>query len=388
MNAGTGLGGASRPTFFEGQIVAADDLNAVVETWRAALARHERHLHLPGIAFGLALLGAERQTLNGETYQDVTVEAGLAIDGTGRHLILPGAERLSEDAFDQLNIAINDPLAWYPVFVIGRDETSAASDAPFVACSSAEPTRVQEIAEITFGRVEDAADPGNIAVTDVTAAPSGQSGGRTWRTLLGFVQWNAAIKRFSGVQDSHDGVGRAYAGVLADDVVARGGRLAMRSAARGTNGTPVVEVDARTGELRFGAQNSSGAVVPVLTVKANGDLVAMGRISGAIAKGVQIQTGSAFDGMLLPLPAGISQAQVDAGEVIVQASVSPHYGQAALPALGADNQFWLMTPLECRVVDRRVLCRVRWISTNNLGGSPLVLPGVCDFVVMAFAAGG
>lgn len=374
----------SRATFYEGQILAAGDLNTIVEVARIALAQHERYLHVPGIAAGLKLTATERQTATGETYQEITVAPGIAVDGTGRHLVLATAERLSEDDFDQLNIAINDPLAYYPVFILGRDETSTTTGTTFGSCASTAPTRVQEIAQITFGRVDEAADPGNVPVDDFMSGPTGTSGERPWRTLIGFVQWNAAIKRFSAVKDSHDAVSRQYAGVQADDVVARGGLLALRSAAKGKNGTPVVEVDAAVGELRFGAQNSNGKVVPVFTVKANGDLQATGKISGAIAKGVQIQTGSASDGMLLPLPAGITQAQVASGTVTVQAHVTPHYGVPALPSLNP-GELWLMTPIECRVVERRVFCRVRWTTTDN-SNPPVVLPGVCDYSLMAFTA--
>jgi hypothetical protein len=158
----------------------------------------------------------------------------------------------------------------------------------------------------------------------------------------------------------------------------------LRSAAKGTNGTPVVEVDAKAGELRFGAQNSSGNIVAVLTVNAKGDLNVSGKISGAIAKGVQIQTGSASDGMLLPLPPGITQAQVDAGTATIQAHVTPHYGVPALPPPGPGD-FWLMTPIECRVVDRRVFCRVRFAPSGAVG-APVMLPGVCDYTLMAFSA--
>lgn len=42
-----------RPEFHEGQILAADDLSAVVRYDRDAAARHHRHLHTWGIASGL-----------------------------------------------------------------------------------------------------------------------------------------------------------------------------------------------------------------------------------------------------------------------------------------------------------------------------------------------
>jgi hypothetical protein len=383
---GAGSGGAiQRATFFEGQILSAADLNAVVDGARGAMAQHKRYLHLPGIGEGLQLVATERTTLAGDTYQDVVVQPGLAVDGNGRHLVVREAERLSEDGFDQLNVAINDPLAWYPVFLTGRDESPPTSSAPQVACASNAPTRVVELAEITFGRVEDASDPHNTASTDIAALPGSDGTAAPWRVLLGFVQWSAAIKRFSRVADSYDGIGRDYAGVRADEVVARGGKLSLRSAAKGENGTLVAEIEgAADGELRFGAQNSSGKVVPVFTVNAKGDLFAAGKISGAVASGAQIQTGSAFDGMLLPLPPGISQAQIDAGEVTIQGHVTPHYGIPALATLPAGNR-WLMTPIECRVVDRRVFCRVRWEATNAMS-APQELPGVCDYTLMAFTA--
>ena len=376
-------GAFRRPTFYEGQIISAADLNSVVMTAQIAIAQHERYLHLPGIAEGLQIEGTERTTSGGETYQEVIVKPGLAVDGNGRHLAIASAERLSEDLFDDLGVAINDPLAYYPVFLSGRDETPAASGAPKTGCQSSAPTRIAEIAAIGFGRVEDAADPNNVVTADVTAGPGGDAGAAPWRVLLGFVQWNSALKRFSAVTQSHDGISPAYAGVRADEVVARGGKLALRTAPRTVSGNLAVEVEGgAAGELRFGAQNSSGKIVPVFTVNAKGDLFAAGKISGAVAGGAQFQTGSTFDGMLLALPPGITQAQVDSGAVTLQAHVTPHYGiPALLPAPPAPHR-WLMTPIECRVVDRRVYCRVRWTRTDT--NQVQEMPGVCDYTLTAF----
>jgi len=373
-------GGVQRPTFFEGQIIAAADLNAAVETARVGLAQHERYLHLPGIAGGLELDAIERQTLNGDTYQDVTVKPGLAVDGNGRHLALTEAERLSEDVFDQANVAISDPAAWYPVFLTGRDDTPATSGAPQVACYGNAPTRVIEIVEIGFGRVEDAADPHNVATADIAGGPGAE--GPPWRVLLGFVQWSSAIKRFTAVAPDSDGVRRSYVGVRADEVVAGGGTLVLRSAAKDSSGKVAVEIDGEDGELRFGAQNSSGAIVSVFTVNAQGDLFAAGQISGAEG-GAQYQSGSAFDGMLLPLPPGVTAKQVEDGKVTFHAQVNPHYGAPPLPPAPAGHR-WLMTPLECRVDDdRRVHCRLCWARTDN-NAIPEIRPGSVDFILAAF----
>src|SRR5215813_11634426 len=107
-----------RPIFFENQILGAADLTATVEYDRGQQARHNRYVHLWGIAGGLELAGKDKETSTGEKYQEITLSPGMAIDGTGREIVVPEAEQLSEDLFDQRNVAIADPDARYPVFLI------------------------------------------------------------------------------------------------------------------------------------------------------------------------------------------------------------------------------------------------------------------------------
>jgi hypothetical protein len=134
--------------------------------------------------------------------------------------------------------------------------------------------------------------------------------------------------------------------------------------------------------MRFGLQ-TNGLVVPVFTVNAQGDVIAKGKILGAIAGGVQIESGVITDGALVPLPAGITQKQIDDGEATIQVHLSPRYQQPpSLPGPGA-GQLWVMQPLECYAdVDRRVVCRALWRWTDN--SNPMVLPGVCDYQVFGF----
>lgn len=380
--ASAATGAVQRPTFYEGQIVSAADLNILLENARAGLAQHERYLHTPGIAVGLQLVGTARNTLGGDAYQEIVVQPGLALDGNGRHLALIEAERLSEDTFNDANVAISDAAAWYPVFLSGRDEISSAIAGTQIACFSASPTRIQEIAAPDFGRVDEA-DPQNRVGVGIADGPA--SDGVPWRVLLGFVQWNSAIKRFTKVQPSNGTASPTYVGVRGDSVEAQGGKLALRAASPGEAAKPAVEIDtAAGGELRFGLQNSSGQVVPVFSVKANGDLFAAGKISGAVAGGAQFQSGSATDGMLLPLPPGISQAMVDQGSATVLAHVTPHYGVPSLPPLPAGER-WLAFPIECRIdSQRRVHCRTRWTATD---ATPAIeLPGACDFQLTAMVA--
>ena len=374
-----------RPLFSENQILSAADVNGIVNHARDARARHDRYQHSWGIIDGLSLAGLERENTSGK-YLEVTLSPGVAIDGSGREIVVADSQRLSEDLFDQLNIAEsvsdpNDPPR-YPVFLLGRDEKMRAASTSVSFCAGTGSTRTIEGFEVTFGRVGSAADLDQQLVPDPEQGP-GDSKNGGWRILLGYVEWDGT--HFTKVVEESDGIVRRYAGVRADEVIARSGALALRTAERNVNGKSSLAINNKNGgEMRFGLQDSSGNVVPVFTVNAKGDVFAEGKIVGAIAGGVQVETGIATDGVTLPLPPGITQQLVDNGEAQVQIHLSPRYQQpVSLPPLAA-NAFWLMHPLECYADGLRVVCRVYWQSTNGAGGSPLVLPGVCDFVVMAF----
>jgi hypothetical protein len=374
-----------RPIFSENQILSAADVNGIVNHARDAMARHDRYLHSWGIANGLELTGTEREDTAGK-YLEVTLSPGIAIDGTGREIVVADEQRLSEVLFDQLNIAEsvsdpNDPPR-YPVYLLGRDEKMQSVSTSAAFCAGTGSTRTIEGFEITFGRVGSSADLDQQNTPTPEQGP-GDSTSSGWKLLLGYVEWDGV--HFSKVADESDGIGRRYAGVRADEVISRSGEISLRTAERSVNGMSSLAIDNKNGgEMRFGLQDSSGIVVPVFTVNAKGDVFAEGKIVGAIAGGVQVETGIATDGVTLPLPAGITQQLIDDGEAQVQVHLSPRFQQpASLPTLAA-NEFWLMQPLECYADGLRVVCRVYWQSTNGGGGSPLVLPGVCDYVVMAF----
>jgi hypothetical protein len=72
-----------RPVFFENQILGAVDLTATVDHSRGQQSRHERYLHLWGIAQGLELISEDKDE-NGKKFKKITLAAGIAIDGTGR----------------------------------------------------------------------------------------------------------------------------------------------------------------------------------------------------------------------------------------------------------------------------------------------------------------
>src|SRR5690349_18012956 len=114
-----------RPIFYEGQVLGAADLEAAVEHGRGQQARHNRGLHTWGIARGLELddggKAKEKKAADGSPYREITLKAGMAIDITGREIVVVEDERLIEDDFFQQGVASGnkeDPSGdnWYPVF--------------------------------------------------------------------------------------------------------------------------------------------------------------------------------------------------------------------------------------------------------------------------------
>ncbi len=127
---------------------------------------------------------------------------------------------------------------------------------------------------------------------------------------------------------------------------------------------------------------AAGAVEPVFSVNAKGDLTIAGKFTGAVTPGsVQVQSGVAMDGMLLPLPPGVAQEMLDEGKATVHV-----HATARVPAsLPPDNvSAWAGCPLECTVdATRRVRCTVRWIAGAAV---PVDLPGACDYLVVVSVA--
>jgi hypothetical protein len=193
------------------------------------------------------------------------------------------------------------------------------------------------------------------------------------------VQW--AGTNFKAVSAKPQSIGPRYAGVQADEVIARSGTLNVRSAPVGQANTPAVVMDqANGGEMRFGLQDKSGAVTPVFTVNSKGDIKIEGTISSsALAPGTYVaESGVISDGLLIPLPKGITQKQVDDGQVQLHIHVSPRFrpADAALP-VGS-----VLLPLECRVEGRRVICRELWQVFPP--GAVSSRAGFCDYIVHAY----
>ena len=84
-------------------------------------------------------------------------------------------------------------------------------------------------------------------------------------------------------------------------------------------------------------------------------------------------------GLIIPLPAGITQDQVDRGAVILHLHLTPHTPQSA-------SGTWYV-PVECSVdASRQLTCQVMIGTGSNLSGSQK--PGAADYLMVATVASG
>jgi hypothetical protein len=436
-----------RPRFFEGQVLAADDLAAGLDYSRAQAARHNRLAHDWGLVDGLDLIGT---AVPGSAvfHLVVTVSPGLAIDGTGREIVVPQEIPVEESLFLRSGVAVADPDALYPVLLAGAD--SPALPRPFThRCGVAQAGRTVESYALTFGA------PGTAAAVDRQTAPrvdqgaGGAPGQPRWWLLLGFVGWNAATRRFSRVVDRADGVSRRHVRVRADELTAQGGsltlrasragtagaamaaletagtgarltvgvddghggllprssvhdqgtfesgsgRLTLRSGAAGVEGKPIVRLDETPGggTLTFGLADAAGEPSRLLTVDEHGNLAIAGIFTGPGTGAVKVTSGTASDGVVLPLPEGVTEAHVARGEIAVHVLLTPRSpGRAPADADLERFPVWIGTPIAASVgADRRVSCRVQWVGLRQAGGefASQVLAGSCDYVVLAVPTG-
>jgi hypothetical protein len=367
--------GPLRPEFHEGQVLAAADLAATVAHARATAVRHARLSHEWGIADGLALTTENRtDPVTGARFVEVSVRPGLAVDGTGREIVVPAPVVLSEADFEAVNGADGPTPEPYPVFLTAADRAQPASG-PASCAGSAGPSRVEESFQILFRRLGDerlAADQQPPPVSAGPAAPP-----VPWLVLLGFVQWTAG--HFTAAVPKARDVGLKFAGVRADTVSARSGSLSLRTQPSPGEGKPALVLsgsDAPT--LVYGLYKGTGDVEPLMTVESNGNLTIAGSFSGRISAGSVLATsGSATDGMVLPLPAGVTPAEVADGRVSLHVYVTPR-----IPP----SESGLTVPAEATADgERRVRCRLR---SYDPGAGPAVTeqPGAVDFLVLATVA--
>lgn len=365
--------GPLRPAFFEGQVLAAADLAATVGYSRGVAARHERYLHDWGIAEGLAFVTENRTDPDtGARYVEVSVSPGLAIDGTGREIVVPAPVLLSEAEFLQVNDGDGPQAAPYPVFLTAVDRARSTTS-PVSCGTNTGPTRVEESYQILFGRLGDERLVNDQPLPPIGAAPADPP--TRWLVLLGYVLF--ANGHFVNTLSTVGTIGPRHAGVRADTVAARSDQLSLRTQTEVQEGKPALVLSGEDPpSLVFGLYQGSGAVSPLMTVAANGNLTIAGSFSGQTSTGsVVVTNGTATDGMLLPLPDGVSPQEVADGRVLVYIHATP-----VIPPSDSD----LFLPSEVTVdSQRRVRCRMR--SYDPTVAQPVVTesPGAVDYLVLA-----
>jgi hypothetical protein len=231
-------------------------------------------------------------------------------------------------------------------------------------------------------------NPDQQAAPLVSDVPDDGVSAIAWKVLLGYVKWEPNAKQFADVSDQigSDGPAPRYAGVNAAEVVSASGQLRLATHPANFAGPgPVMALEiheANKGELVFGKQNADGTLTPVLTLSASGDLTATGKVSGAVTPGsTQVQSGQAFDGVILPLPPG-----VDPAKVTLHVHVSLRVDQLQAPS--GPGPF-LPAPFECWAdpATRQVHCRVQWWKCSAASPTPgPILPAFCDYTVIAAVA--
>ena len=76
-------GAFTRPTFFDGQLLCADDLQALAAYTRAKQRLHNRYLAGAGVVCGLEVVCSKAQR------GSVIVQAGYALDCCGNDIVVP-----------------------------------------------------------------------------------------------------------------------------------------------------------------------------------------------------------------------------------------------------------------------------------------------------------
>jgi hypothetical protein len=366
-----------RPTYYETQVLGAADLEAQLQYARAALARHERHQHSFGVVQGLEVTLAD---------EALVIAPGMLIDSTGRQIVLPeGAKRTKEQFQDFGVVSTNDlPETWYPIFLSGIDTPQRPSPFRREQCNALSVSRVDESFEVSFGR------PGSevqeVPAAAVDSAPGGAAGSDNWPVVVGFLQWDKGNAAFKDVQSAPDDKRRPrYAGVYADSVVARGGSLSMRTRVAVEAGKPAMLLQEKPWQFQVGKLKPSGRLEPLLTLNDGGDLEVTGKLKGILAAGaVVVESGVVSDGVTIPLPAGITQNQVDDKKVQICALLSPHIDQNDAPDTAST---WAGFVLECRVdEDRQAHCRVRWLRLSSPTGAGSVVDRSATFSYLITAS--
>jgi hypothetical protein len=378
-----------RPRFSEGQVLAAADLEAQVTYARLDSAIHERTEHIGGIAAGLGLVLRDEQVGAGnKTYGQLWVEAGVGIDASGRRIVVPEDQRLTERDFVNAGVwsSSDDPATTrYPVFLVAIEEpvTAARSSG---RCGVVEPNRTAESHQLEFGRP--GAEQAVLRPTPIAAGAAPATGGKV---LLGFVTWDndvvaPRVGGFTGALRG-PGAGVRYAGVRASSVIPHQGMLLLATGDSDPRFVLMLSQDDQgKAELRFGRQQGTNSPSPLFTVDDRGDVKVQGKINSQIPQLPVQMSGSLSHGLKLPLPPAITEEMVTAGRVTLQYLVSPHLAPQDM-TFGGPPERAFPVAIECWVEsDRRLHCRFRWERLSTPANA-LVTAGTADYLLTATPVG-
>lgn len=378
------MNAVTRPQFAEGQILAAADLLKLSSYPRGREERHNRYLHRWGIATGLELETEDAETSDGLGFKKVSLGAGLAIDGEGREVLVTepvplSAERLKQ----QLGSALNDEDS-YPVFISSQYILATGSSALSDPCNASGGAAgvVEEGFEVSFGAPGD--ETFEQKASALVAEPSADAGANPWQIVVGFVRWSTAAENFADVDADMAARHRTHVGVNAAAVAGDDTEVLLQPRGSLQSGDAVFRVrqDDKGPTLVFGTYKSATEIDPLLEVSAKGDVTAKGSLTGKqTGNTVQLQSGLASDGVILPLPPGVTAEQIAADDgPAVHVQVTPEIDPAGGPS--PIGQFSAQI-VSCSVdEDRRVRCQVAW--SRLLGSGPPSLeirPGTVRYTV-------
>lgn len=380
-------GHATRPSFAEGQILAASDLARLSSYPRGREERHNRFVHRCGIVTGLELQTEAAEDSNGNAYVRVFVSPGLAVDGEGRELLVTERLALEVEPFRNTIGNVIEESVPYPVFLVSQYRPTGGDPARVGPCGAAAGGgAVEEGHDIRYGRPGD--ETADQAAAPLSSDPTAEEGSSSWLILVGFVTWSAAAGRFAGVDAAAAAKYRPFIGINAAVVAGDGARVQLQAKGEVVAGDAVLQLleTAQGPSLRFGTYKSPGEITPLLTIDEKGDLVAKGSLTGTrTGNTVLVQSGIASDGTILPLPPGVTEAQIGDGRATVHIQVAPLVDPAAAPVPGADFAALVQ---ECRVdSDRRVRCRICWCSLPfgtpmaGFGGTMTSGPGAVSYLI-------
>lgn len=382
MSGTAAAGLVARPVFAEGQILGAADLAALSDYARGRAERHDRCRHRTGVVTGLTLDFSEKPRL--------FVQPGIAVDALGREIVVPERVELDAISFRLVLGGGADADTFYPVLLTSIFRPAQPEGGRWKSCGGAGgAARIEETVQIRFGRAGDEMLLESVAVGDLMAAPSPAEGAGP-PLLLGFVRWDPALGQFADVADASPSAARQQGGVNAAVLAGTEGSVLVQPRPAAPAGVLVLELKEKNG-LRFGRIQAPGRIESLFSVDDAGNVTAAGTLTGRPARGtVLVSSGQASDGLVLPLPPGVTEDQVARGDVAAQVIVAPHVDPTLVPDPARE---WTVTVQECWVdEDRRLCCRLLWMSVDFGGGAQgmtvVAGPGLADYLVVCTTASG